>query len=141
MKNPWKGILLLFIIALFLFSLIWSIFILSSLHNEPSGAVIADIYQDGELLYSIRLSQITEGSTLKICGANGATNIIGLEPGRIGMLEATCPDKLCVKQGFYSSPTLPITCLPNKVVIQLRRENVGFFSPQQDTITPDIITY
>lgn len=141
MKNPWKGILLLFIIALFILSLIWALSMLSRPHNETDQSIIADIYQDGELLYSIRLSQITEGSTLKICGANGATNIIGLEPGRIGMLEATCPDKLCVKQGFYSSPTLPITCLPNKVVIQLRREDVGVFLPQQDTITPDIITY
>lgn len=145
-KNPWAGILLLFIIALFVASLLWSIRLVSPFGSQSPAPVIAEIYQKGELLYRIDLSQVTESYTLRLSTESGATNSILVEPGCIGMLEADCPDKLCVKQGFYSSPSLPITCLPNGVVIQLRQStdrasNITIHPEQEHNITPDIITY
>lgn len=147
-KNPWKGILLLFITALFVLSLIWALSLLPRLHTQTERPVVAEIYQDGELLYSIDLSRITESYTLELTGEKGLTNSIAVEPGRIGMREANCPDKLCVKQGFYSAPSLPITCLPGQVVIQLHYADTAHAigdsaipSNSADIITPDIITY
>ena len=57
--------------------------------------------------------------------------------GSIGIITADCPDKLCVHQGFISDSRLPITCLPNRLVIQLRPEN----QEKIDSITADMITY
>ena len=31
----------------------------------------------------------------------------------------TCPDKICVQQGFLHDSRLPVTCLPNRIVITL----------------------
>ena len=47
-------------------------------------------------------------------------NTILVEPGRICVTEAECPDHVCIQMGWLSSehPT-PIVCLPNEVVIML----------------------
>lgn len=40
---------------------------------------------------------------------------------KVGMVYADCADKRCVKQGFGS--VLPIICLPNKLMIQVKNED------------------
>ena len=52
-------------------------------------------------------------------GPAGLTNTILVEPGRIRVSEADCPDQICVHQGFISDGTTPIVCLPNKLIIQI----------------------
>ena len=45
-------------------------------------------------------------------------NTVEIKNGKVGMNEADCPDKRCVKQGFGDA--LPIVCLPNRVVVEIR---------------------
>lgn len=98
----------------------------------------AEIYQDGRLLYSIPLNSISKKQTLVIESEEGGRNEIEICPGSIGIISANCPDKLCVRQGFITDSRLPVTCLPNRLVILLRpASNAG----RSDSITPDIITY
>jgi len=40
---------------------------------------------------------------------------------KIRMLEADCLDKRCIKQGW--SDYMPIICLPNQIVIEIKAEN------------------
>lgn len=106
-------------------------------HSESSGYT-AEIYQEGELLFSIPLNEVTEIQTFTVKASDGGQNEIQIRPGSIGIVSADCPDKLCVHQGFISDSRLPITCLPNRLVIQLRpAEN----SSGNDSIAPDIIAY
>ncbi len=115
--------------------------------SSEEAKVIADIYQDGVLLQSIPLNMVTEAYTFTITGENGAENEIEVRPGSIGILSATCPDKLCVHQGFISSSLLPITCLPNHLVIQVRVEDTSMnaYNPAKATEAEnevsDIIAY
>ena len=46
-------------------------------------------------------------------------------PGAICISEASCPDKICVGQGYISNSLVPITCLPHKLVIELRADNAA----------------
>lgn len=46
-----------------------------------------------------------------------ALNIIEIKDGKAFMLEASCPDQLCVDQNDISFDKESIICLPNKVVI------------------------
>ncbi len=46
-------------------------------------------------------------------------NIVLIKDNRVLMIEADCHDKRCVKQG--GSDFLPIICLPNKVVIEIKQ--------------------
>ncbi|MCD7927303.1 MAG: NusG domain II-containing protein [Oscillospiraceae bacterium] len=86
--------------------------------TRPGEGTIANIYQDGEWIYSIDLSAVTEGYELTIEDENGV-NIIRVEPGRICVLEADCPDQVCVQAGWLSDSASPIVCLPHRLVIRL----------------------
>lgn len=79
----------------------------------------ACIYQNGTLIRQVDLSGIEKSYTIRIDGTNGAYNILQVSDGRIGVVEASCPDKLCVKQGFIANDLMPVTCLPNHLVIQV----------------------
>ena len=102
---------------------------------DRSG-LIADIYQSGELIASIPLNEVRETYRFTVTGDEGHVNEIEIRPGSIGIISADCPDKLCVRQGFISDSRLPVTCLPNRVVIRLRPQEEN-----SETISPDIISY
>ncbi len=114
-----------FLLLVIVFSLLW-IFSKTMSSNEANGSasapMIAEIYQNGELLKSIPLRANTT-SEFTITGDNGCYNVITVKNNSIAITEANCPDKLCVHQGFISNSLLPITCLPNGVVIQVRERN------------------
>ena len=48
---------------------------------------------------------------------NNGTNLLVVENGRAKMIDANCPDKLCVKQGWVKYTGQCITCLPNKLTV------------------------
>lgn len=104
--------------------------------GEPNKRM-AEIYQDGTLLYTIDLNTVTDSYELTVTGDNNAYNVILVEQGQISMKEASCPDKLCVHMGKIHNASLPVTCLPNKVVIRI----VPDTDNGNDTDTPDAIVY
>lgn len=89
---------------------------------HPSQKNVAQIYQDGTLIQTIPLYLVTENYTFTVTGNNGCQNEIEVRPGSIGIISADCPDKLCIHQGFISTSRLPITCLPNRLVIRIEAE-------------------
>ena len=48
------------------------------------------------------------------------TNHLVIKEGVANMIEANCPDKLCVVQKEISKMGETIVCLPNKVIIEVR---------------------
>ncbi len=120
--------------ALILLTVLSLLYIL--LPKSPDAGLIADIYQNGELIASIPLDEVRETYRFTVTGDEGHVNEIEVRPGSIGIISADCPDKLCVRQGFISNSRLPVTCLPNRVVIRLRPQE-----EDKNTISPDIISY
>ena len=51
---------------------------------------------------------------------NGGSNILEIKNGRADMIEADCPDQLCVHQRAISASNENIICLPNKVIVEIR---------------------
>ena len=87
---------------------------------RPAGAgTVARITLDGEVVDEIDLSAVTEGYTLTVEGPGGFSNTIRVEPGRIRVEAAGCPDQVCVHQGYISHGSVPIVCLPNRLVIEI----------------------
>lgn len=116
-----------------LLCLVSGISLIALLRPASRGAgCIADIYQDGELLASIPLDSPDAPCRFIVTGENGCSNEIEVRSGSIGVISADCPDKLCVQQGFINNTRLPIVCLPNRLVIQLR---------EADFESVDIIAY
>ncbi len=80
---------------------------------------IANIYQDGQCICSIDLSDVTESYSFSITDSHGHENLVEVEPGRIRIAEANCPDQVCVDTGWISNGLRPIVCLPAKLSIQM----------------------
>ena len=111
-------IILLCIMALISIASICLLFIPS----ESAKGLTAHIYQDGDLIESIPLSQVKTSYTLTVTSKDGKSNVIEVRQDAIGIVSADCPDRHCVHQGFIKSAALPITCLPHRLVIQLQKE-------------------
>ena len=48
---------------------------------------------------------------------NGGTNILRIEDGKAYLIDANCPDHLCVNQGKIWRTGETITCLPNRLTV------------------------
>ena len=74
----------------------------------------AVIYIDGEEYNRYSLNEDVEVS---IPLKDGAYNKLVIKDGYADMVEASCPDKICVDHNKVKNNGESITCLPNKVVI------------------------
>ena len=86
------------------------------------GGTVANVYRDNECIYSVDLSLVTEGFEKTFTDEKGHTNTIRVEKGRIRMIEADCPDKVCVDTGWISTRAVPIVCLPHHLVIRVEEQ-------------------
>lgn len=77
---------------------------------------LVQIIQDGSVLYTFDLNT-AENQSVRIETGDGY-NIITIADGEIFISETDCPDKTCMKMGTLRSESLPIVCLPHKLVIR-----------------------
>ena len=82
------------------------------LRNTGAGEVIVKV--NGELTGTYSLNEYQEVEI------NQGSNILEIKNGRADMLEADCPDQLCVHQKAVSASNENIICLPNKVIVEIR---------------------
>ena len=109
-----------------------SIFFAGHLFTSQKSAGVVEIQIDGKVVETLDLQK---EHAFKI---NGGTNTVQIENGKVKMAAANCPDQICVHQGFISTSLLPITCLPNRLVIRVREEAVCL---DDTTLVPDGVTY
>ena len=95
------------------------IYVVSHSSVENGQALYADLYQNGELLQTIRLDTVTAEYTFEVSGNAGATNTVCVRPGSIAIVSASCPDQICVHHSRISRNKETIVCLPDKVVITI----------------------
>ena len=86
----------------------------------PAGRV-ANIYRDGQCIYSVDLSRVAEAYEMTFEDERGS-NVVRVEPGRIAVIRADCPDQVCVHDGWLADSGAPIVCLPHRLVIRLEKE-------------------
>lgn len=98
------------LILLFLFLLAVSLWLL----YRPQGSTV-EFVQDGRVLYTFRLNQ-AEDQQIEV-EYEGRRNVVQIADGRVRVLEADCPDQICVQMGWLEGAA-PIVCLPNHLVIQ-----------------------
>jgi hypothetical protein len=89
------------------------------LFNQKNSGKTALIYQNGNLIQTIDLEDVSEPYQFTVQGDNEKSNTIEVRKNSIGIVKADCPDKLCVNMGFIHNSTVPITCLPNRLVIRI----------------------
>ena len=80
--------------------------------NKEEGAYVR-VSINGEFKEEYSLSADGEYSI------NGGSNILVIEDGAAYVRYADCPDGLCVNQGKISRTGERITCLPNRVMVDV----------------------
>ena len=88
--------------------------------TRPSGSHVVQIVQDGSVVREIDLSRVTESETIVLRLPDGGSNTVLVQPGRICVCEADCPDQICVHQGWLVNQAAPIVCMPHRLVIQVK---------------------
>lgn len=84
---------------------------------------IVQVTVDGELYGEYSLEKNTNVQI-------GNTNYLTIKNGKATMIEASCPDQLCVQQKSISKDGESIICLPNKVIATV----IGGEESEIDTI-------
>ncbi len=75
-----------------------------------------EILIDGDVYGSYSLGEDRE-IPIEIDGE--VCNVLKIEGGSADMVEANCPDKLCVHQRAISKDKETIVCLPHKIVVEV----------------------
>ena len=88
------------------------------LQRKQVSSPVARITRDGELIREIPLDEVEESYSFVVEDEAGSNTSL-VEPGRIRVSEADCPDQVCVNQGFISDGTVPVVCLPHKLMIEI----------------------
>ena len=110
-KSLWNKKDLLFIAAILLAAGLAFLFF----RPQPSESLSrAEISVDGKTAMELDLS---EDQVLTVDGAGGGYNRIQVRDGAVSVLEASCPDKVCVHTGTVRYPGETIVCLPNRMII------------------------
>ena len=81
--------------------------------TSPKGDVIT-VKSDGKVIETVEIKTITDEYEITV--ENKGYNKIRISQSGAEVIEADCPDKLCIDQsekGIY-----PIICLPHKLVIE-----------------------
>lgn len=110
-KNKIIIILIILVLLIIIGSVIGIIYV-----TRPSETNRVVITSDNKIVKTIDLS--TEKNQTFDIEYNGNINTVEIKDGKIRVLEADCPDKICVDTGWLKSDSLPIVCLPNKLVIK-----------------------
>ena len=84
------------------------------LTRQTGGTVSVQV--DGELVMELPLN---EDRSL-VLGEGAHTNTLIIEGGKARVAEASCPDRICVRQGAVQYAGESIVCLPHKLVITVR---------------------
>ena len=93
-------------------SLITSLII--SLTKEQGNLVVVKIKNEEIASYQLNI----DGKY----SLNNGTNILVIEDNYAWIVEADCPDKLCIKKGKISNVGESIICLPHRLIITIEGE-------------------
>ena len=120
MKKADKYILL--VISVLLILSITGIYIFKTYFSKPGSIAIISI--DGNPVYEVDLSKVNTPYEHMVQTANGYNNIY-IEKGQIKVIDANCPDKLCIKTGALSHTGDIAVCLPHGLLIEITEGETG----------------
>lgn len=113
-----------FIVIIIILIASFGIFFISNnrINTTNNGEKYAVIYVNGKEIDRVKIGNENAGKELPINTEFGYNKLLFSEDG-VRSIEASCPDKIDVKQGFIYRPGETIVCLPNRMVVEIIIEN------------------
>ena len=78
---------------------------------------------DGEVYAAYDMDEVK--GIIPISTPDGGENRVWVQDDLVFMDDANCPDQTCVKQGVIKDSTVPIVCLPHKVIVRIEGGDSG----------------
>lgn len=97
-------------------------------HKSP---LVATITVDGQVYKTVELTK--EEQIIEIKTDHGV-NVLKVHDYGIEMMEADCPDQVCLSFGFIDKHNQSIVCLPNKVLVELEGSSGGENQDEVDAV-------
>lgn len=89
--------------------------------SRSGAATQVLVWQDRQLIGTYPLNS---PDTLDIpADTDGGHNLIRIENGTVRMVEADCPDQVCVHTQAIRGPGQSIVCLPNRIMVEVAGDN------------------
>ncbi len=85
--------------------------------RRRAPALTVGVYSDGVCVRRVDLNRVKKEERLVVESAEGGSNVVLIQPGRICVESADCPDQICVMEGWLPEFSLPIVCLPHNLLI------------------------
>ncbi|MFQ8892320.1 MAG: NusG domain II-containing protein [Clostridium sp.] len=110
-----KNLIAILILALII---VLSLFSLKMINRESKTLGIVKVIKNNEVIKTIDLSKVKESYEFEVKGDNEESNTIKVENTGVSIVSASCKDKICIHTGKIKDSSLPIVCLPNKLIIK-----------------------
>lgn len=110
-----KNLIAVLILALII---VLSLFSLKMINRESKTLGIVKVIKNNEVIKTIDLSKVKESYEFEVKGDNEESNTIKVENTGVSIVSASCKDKICIHTGKIKNSSLPIVCLPNKLIIK-----------------------
>ena len=94
---------------------------LKSMGNHE-GKVLVQVESDGSIIESVEMSgPEAEGSVreLRIDAVDGGYNSVRISADGVEIIDADCPDRLCVYSPSIKNPGQSIVCIPHKLIVRI----------------------
>lgn len=91
--------------------------------QKAAGDPHVVIEVDGEIYADYDMDEVK--GIIPISTPNGGENRVWVQEDLVFMDSANCPDQTCVKQGVIKDGTVPIVCLPHKVIVRIEGGKTG----------------
>ncbi|MDQ0507658.1 hypothetical protein QO008_000095 [Peptoniphilus ivorii] len=92
-------------------------------NRAPKGDVYISIQIDGKEMDRIPFRRENFNKRFVYHGIEG-TNVITLDEKGAKMIEADCPDQICLRMAPIKEPGEMIVCLPHRVIAEVKSEEV-----------------
>ena len=106
------------ILVLALFAYVGMTFFQSANTHDAEAVVLIDGAEYGSFPLDTDVAE-------RIELPDGAYNVLEIKAGKADVTEASCPDGICVSHRAVSKQKQSITCLPNKLVVEIRNGEVS----------------
>ena len=115
MFKKWDIIIIVVLICLsFIPELIFGVIM-----GKNYNGTYAEITLDGKPYKKILLSEHKGEEQIDVKTDYGY-NIIEIKDASVAIIEADCPDKICIKSSFISKPGQLLVCLPHKLMVEIK---------------------
>ena len=109
----------LLVVALILLSsglLLWALYAPAS---KSASVLVAEV--NGEVVFRCALP-CGEGHLTHTVRSGLYTNTIEIDGSRAHIVEANCPDQVCVHSGWIETPGQSIVCVPARLILRIEGE-------------------